>query len=133
MVYGAIVGMICSEILGAVWYHPRVFGNAWMKTAYPGKTEPEIQATVGANRAMYLVVLTNGLLCFLINFALGPLLRSGSCLDAVVRGILISMVIILIDISHCLFSARSLAGFVIDRAYDTCMIILICVCIATIG
>lgn len=62
-----------------------------------------------------------------------PLLKSGSCVDAIVRGVLISMVVTLIDVAHCMFSARPLVGFVIDHAYDVFVITLMCICIATIG
>lgn len=67
------------------------------------------------------------------NFFYRPLLKSGSCVDAIVRGVLISMVVTLIDIAHCMFSARPVVGFVIDHAYDVFVITLMCICIATIG
>ncbi|XP_048741008.1 uncharacterized protein LOC125654932 [Ostrea edulis] len=133
MVYGALVGIVSAQILGALWYSPLVLGNAWMRAAFPGKTETEIRAVNNGSKAMYIALVTYSVLCILINFALGALLRSGSCVDAAVRGVLISIVVTLMDFVHCAFSARSLVVFVIDHAFDTCVIILMCVCIATIG
>lgn len=133
MVLGAVVGIVSSQVLGALWYSPRVLGNAWMRVTYPGKTEEEVRAANNCSKAMPVAMVSYALLGFLINFALGPLLKSGSCVDAIVRGVLISMVVTLIDVAHCMFSARPLFGFVIDHAYDVFVITLMCICIATIG
>jgi len=44
MEYNALfyfVAAIIPMVIGAVWYHPKVFGNAWMKAS--GVTEEQIQ------------------------------------------------------------------------------------------
>ena len=35
-----VVGAISVMVLGAIWYHPKVLGNTWMKGA--GLTEAEM-------------------------------------------------------------------------------------------
>lgn len=42
-----IVGALIPTIMGMIWYHPKVFGNAWMKSL--GMTEEDLN---GGNMAM---------------------------------------------------------------------------------
>lgn len=71
MVLGAVVGIVSSQMLGALWYHPRVLGNAWMRVTYPDKTEEEVRAANNCSKAMPVAMASYALLGLLINFALG--------------------------------------------------------------
>lgn len=61
------------------------------------------------------------------------LLKFGLCVDVIVRGVLIFMVVILIDVVYCMFFVCLLVGFVIDYVYDVFVIMLMCICIVIIG
>lgn len=79
MVLGAVVGIVSSQVLGALWYSPRVLGNAWMRVTYPGKTEEEVRAANNCSKAMPVAMISYALLGFLINFALGYVYNYAMC------------------------------------------------------
>ena len=47
-----IVGALVPMILGFIWYHKSLFGNAWMNSI--GKTEEELKA--GGNMALTMIL-----------------------------------------------------------------------------
>ncbi|MFN8310389.1 MAG: DUF1761 domain-containing protein [Chitinophagales bacterium] len=62
-IFGAsFVGLI----IGFIWYHPKVFGNAWMK-------EAGVDPNTGKGMNMAVVFGLTWVLCFFLAFAIAPL------------------------------------------------------------
>ncbi|MFH1679053.1 MAG: DUF1761 domain-containing protein [Candidatus Eisenbacteria bacterium] len=58
-----LVGAIVSVVIGAVWYMPGLFGNAWMQAI--GKTKEEVQRDFGPSKILWAFICG-----FFISYAL---------------------------------------------------------------
>ncbi|XP_046373698.2 uncharacterized protein LOC124147112 isoform X1 [Haliotis rufescens] len=117
MVWGAIVGFLSSQVLGALWYAPFLFGGPWMKATFPGKSPQQI-AQNGFAIAYTFTLVSTATLALLLQFILITFLKVTSVQVAVKTGLGLGALMTLANISHLCFARRSLLAFVIDHAYD---------------
>ena len=57
-----LVSALIPLIIGAIWYHPKVFGTAWMHAT--GITEAKIKTMSSVQRLILLAVLLSVILSF---------------------------------------------------------------------
>ncbi|KAK6188355.1 hypothetical protein SNE40_004542 [Patella caerulea] len=125
MVLGALIGAALSCALGALWYAPVVFGNAWMSVTFPGKSARQIQASGSVGVSLGVSLLSSGTLALLMQCILVNFFKVDTLTEAASVGFGLACLSILCDISHCTFSQRSMVGFFIDHAYDAvCLVIM---------
>lgn len=135
MVWGAIVGMAAAQVLGMILYSKTVLGKLWMKAAFPGKTYEQIgQMQKESLHVEIIVCLVSQVgLVLAINYVVGPYLGVKSVELAVKIGLGMALLAMLIDVSHCVFSHRSVVGFLIDHLYNTLVFVVICVSFTYFG
>jgi hypothetical protein len=68
MVWGAIAAVASSQLLGAVWYSPFIFGKLWMKATFPHKSKEALAKNAGTAYALTLV--SSAGIALLLNFVL---------------------------------------------------------------
>lgn len=63
-----VVGALVPMVVGFIWYHPRVFGNAWMTSI--GKTEEDLES---GNMAVTMGVsyLLSAMLAYMLSMYVG--------------------------------------------------------------
>ncbi|MBM3320925.1 MAG: DUF1761 domain-containing protein [Candidatus Eisenbacteria bacterium] len=49
-----LVGAIASVAIGAIWYQPALFGNAWMRAI--GKSKEEIEKSFGPSKILWAFI-----------------------------------------------------------------------------
>ncbi len=62
-----LVGAIASVVIGAIWYLPAMFGNAWMVAI--GKTKEEVERDFTPSKIVWAVVFG-----FIISYAIARLI-----------------------------------------------------------
>lgn len=66
---GCIAAVASSCVIGRIWFSGSFpTGRVWMRRAFPGKTEKEINAQAGTARALSIVA--NATLALLLRFIL---------------------------------------------------------------
>jgi len=86
-----IVAAVAYMALGAIWYSPALFGNAWMKGI--GKTKEEVKA--GASPMNYVFAL---ILSFIAAYGIARIMvwtNRGSISDGIVIGLLAGVCFVL--------------------------------------
>ncbi|XP_067665227.1 uncharacterized protein [Haliotis asinina] len=117
MVWGAIAGFLSSQVLGALWYAPFLFGGPWMKATFPGKSQQQI-SQMGFSIAYTFTLVSSATLALLLQFILITFLKVTSVEVALKTGLGLAALMTLADLSHVCFSKRSIVAFIIDRAFD---------------
>jgi len=112
--WAIIVAAIAYTVLGALWYSPALFGNAWMKGI--GKTKEQIKA--GSSPLSYLWVL---ILSFIAAYGIARLCvwaQRGTIWDGIVIGLLAGICFVLTTMGvNDLFEQRSRQLTVINVLY----------------
>ncbi|XP_060562511.1 uncharacterized protein LOC132722101 isoform X2 [Ruditapes philippinarum] len=128
MVWGAVVGMAAAQVIGMIWYSKVVLGKPWMKATFPGKTYEQIAQLQKESMHSEIIVclISQVALMMAINYVIGPYLGVKTLEMAVKVGLGMSLLAALIDVPHCAFSRRPLAGFVIDHLYNTLVYVIAC-------
>jgi len=102
--WAIIVAAIAYMVLGAIWYSPALFGNAWMKGI--GKTKEQLKA--GSSPLSYLWAL---ILSFVAAYGIARLLvwaQRGTVWDGIVIGLLAGVCFVLTTMGVTdLFEQRS--------------------------
>lgn len=86
-----IVAAVAYMVLGALWYSPLLFGNAWMKGI--GKTKEQL--TAGASPMNYIMAL---ILSFVAAYGIARIMvwtNRGSISDGIVIGLLAGVCFVL--------------------------------------
>jgi len=86
-----IVAAVAYMALGALWYSPVLFGNAWMKGV--GKTKEQVAA--GASPMNYIMAL---ILSFIAAYGIARIMiwtNRGSIWDGIVIGLLVGVCFVL--------------------------------------
>lgn len=108
------LAILLHMVIGALWYSPRVFGNAFIKLAHPQLKPGEMKADPKAMQAAMLgSAMAMPVFCFLLSVVRPETRFEGSLWGA--------MVALLLDgglnISHNLFEKRPFALTVIHTGY----------------
>lgn len=128
MVWGAIVGTVCSCLLGAVWYSTFLFGNPWMRGTFPGKTSEQILKS--ANKfALPMSLISQAILVIILQHVMKRIGVS-SKENSIYLALTLAVLETLVDVSHCAFSQRSLGAFVIDHGYNMGVLVIMAVSVA---
>ncbi|KAH3781797.1 uncharacterized protein LOC127841678 [Dreissena polymorpha] len=135
MVWGAIVALSAAQVIGGVLYSRLLFGKAWIRAAFPGKTEAQLEKIQRESFHVEFVVciVSQVALVMAIHYVIGPYLGVRSVEEAVKVGLGMAALAMLVDVCHCAFSKRSVVGFIIDHLYNTCVFVSACASFAYFG
>ena len=120
--WAVIVAAAAYFALGAVWYMPGMFGNAWMKGI--GKTKEQLNAGFSGVSFVWAFVYS-----FLVAYAIARILvwaQRGSVVDGIVVGLLTGICFGLATVGiHDLFEQRPKQLTIINVLYHVVGFILI--------
>ncbi|KAL3866746.1 hypothetical protein ACJMK2_044023 [Sinanodonta woodiana] len=135
MVWGAVIGMAASQVLGMILYSTLVLGKPWMKGNFPGKTITQIKELQGKiGPVSYpLCLASQAALIIALHYFIGSFLKVTSIAVAVKVGVSLTGMAMLVDLPHCLFGQRSLVVFVIDHIYNLLVFVTMSVCLVYLG
>ncbi len=118
-----VAGAVASFAIGAVWYSPKLFANAWMESQPHRKKEDY----TGAGKAMALQSLATLALSALVNFSVRAVETMDGALEptaVAVTVIFLSIVLGLMRYAGGLFSGNQTKQIHIDAGYIVVMIVV---------
>lgn len=135
MVWGAVVGMASAQVIGMILYSKVVLGKPWMRAAFPGKTYEQIaQMQKESLHSEIIVCLVSQVaLIMAIHYVIGPYLGVKTMELAVKVGLGMALLAALIDVPHCAFCRRPVAGFLIDHLYNALVFVVACMSFVYFG
>ncbi len=115
-ILGILIAMVAHQILGALWYSPLLFSNAWIKSI--GKTPDDFKNQKGFATSFILSSL-GGLV---IACALGYLLyvfKVEQLWQAILLGIFLNIGFVISNsLVHAPFESKSFSLMLISRGFD---------------
>ena len=109
-----IVAAIVPMALGAVWYSPVLFSNAWL--AAIGKTADEISAQANQVQA-FSIAIAASLISAYVLAVLAALSSASSVLDGIILGLWAVVFIATASATWGVFEARPLRLWLINNGY----------------
>lgn len=114
-----LVGVLIHMSVGAVWYSPKLFGDAFMKLAYPktrGPSDPDPSHAMAL--AMIGSVIHIPILCLILST-----LGASSCGEGMLWGIVLSLLDAGLHASHHAFEERPVGLYALHQGYHTVSLI----------
>lgn len=114
-IWAILVCLISNMVIGALWYSPLLFGNAWLKLV--GKKQEDISKEEG-NKAMLLSMIPAVFLALFMALILA-FVNASSIIDAIIIGSIVSAGFILMSAIHLvLFEGRSFKLALLNAGYS---------------
>lgn len=118
-IYPIIVSAIVAMVLGALWYSPLLFGNAWMKAL--GKTKDQLGAAVPAMIGSLVVCVVSAFSMEFIVVAVGANTLAAGAIIGIAVGV---GVVAMAMLSDALFSGWGWPLYFIQSGYRVSYLIL---------
>ena len=109
-----VVAAIVPMVVGALWYSPVLFSNAWL--AAIGKTADEISAQANQVQA-FSIAIAASLISAYVLAVLAALSGAGSILDGIILGLWAVVFIATASATWGAFEARPLRLWLINNGY----------------
>ncbi len=118
---------VASMVLGFAWYHPKVFGTAWM--AEIGKTEEELQG----NPAMYIWTLLGAIITAYVLAVIAGNVGADTLTKGLTLGLTAGIGFIATALaSHAIFHGNSFRHYLINAGYYVVNLVVMGLIIGTL-
>lgn len=114
-----VIAVLIPLVMGFIWYHPKVFGKAWMESV--GMTEEKAKEANMPLTFGLSLVLSALLAFFLINFTNAPAAQEGvydTFKHGAFHGVFLGVVVVIpVMVTNGLFEQKSWKNMMINVAY----------------
>jgi hypothetical protein len=119
--WAILVAVVAANVIGAVWFTPRLFGARWMREV--GITEADAQQ--GSFPRMLALTVASSVVLAIALAWLNGVYRSASLADGVLVGLVTGIgVFLMASVPHYAFQMRTPMHFAIDMGHTVVVIVV---------
>ena len=119
--WAILVAVVAANVIGAVWFMPKLFGARWMKEA--GLSEADVQQAPFP-RMLALTVVSSIVLAVVLAW-LNALYGSASLGDGALVGLVVGLgLFAMASVAHYAFQQRTLMHYAIDMGHTVVVILV---------